>query len=283
MKNLDDAAWREQRDRLASLGGAPTEAEPRWRLDPILFGPEPTARARAWAERKHWAMAEAAFTEAIDARPLDAAVRLERAGSTRPAPSPRRPRTITPGRTPSAAATQADRHDRGQRTPLPARRRGAGRLGRVPLGEARRASVVAIALGRSGRRLRAGAGAFAARVAIGGAAQQQALALARWDRAYARLMELRPDDGQLWCVRGRYHALRGRWDSGRRRLRPGHHVGPARQRGVVRARLPAVDRRGQGGLSDIRSGDAAARGPYQQSLRGVRPGSQLYPGRRAGR
>jgi tetratricopeptide (TPR) repeat protein len=25
-------------------------------------------------------------------------------------------------------------------------------------------------------------------------------------------MELRPDDGQLWCVRGRYHALRGHWD-----------------------------------------------------------------------
>ena len=25
-------------------------------------------------------------------------------------------------------------------------------------------------------------------------------------------MELRPDDGQLWCVRGRFHALRGRWD-----------------------------------------------------------------------
>src|SRR5262249_19050296 len=23
---------------------------------------------------------------------------------------------------------------------------------------------------------------------------------------------LRPDDGHLWCVRGRYHALRGRWD-----------------------------------------------------------------------
>ena len=38
------------------------------------------------------------------------------------------------------------------------------------------------------------------------------LSLARWDRAYARLMELRPDDGQLWYVRGRYHALRDRWE-----------------------------------------------------------------------
>ena len=41
---------------------------------------------------------------------------------------------------------------------------------------------------------------------------ERALALARWDRAYARLLELRPDDGQLWSVRGRYHALRDQWD-----------------------------------------------------------------------
>ena len=79
VKKLDDAAWREHRGRLASLGGVPEEAEPRWRLDPIVFGPEPTARARAWVERKNWAMAEAAFNEAALARPLDAAVRLERA------------------------------------------------------------------------------------------------------------------------------------------------------------------------------------------------------------
>jgi tetratricopeptide (TPR) repeat protein len=41
---------------------------------------------------------------------------------------------------------------------------------------------------------------------------RRALELARWDRAYARLLELRPDDGQLRCVRGRYFALRDHWD-----------------------------------------------------------------------
>jgi tetratricopeptide (TPR) repeat protein len=40
----------------------------------------------------------------------------------------------------------------------------------------------------------------------------RALELARWERAYARLLELQPDDGQLWCVRGRYHALRSHWE-----------------------------------------------------------------------
>jgi hypothetical protein len=79
VKNLGGAVWREHLDRLASLGAPPPEEEPRWRLDPILFGPEPTARARAWVERNHWALAEAAFNEATLARPLDAAVRLERA------------------------------------------------------------------------------------------------------------------------------------------------------------------------------------------------------------
>jgi eukaryotic-like serine/threonine-protein kinase len=47
LKNLEDSAWRGQCDRLTSLGGAPPEAEPRWRLDPILAGPDPTARAKA--------------------------------------------------------------------------------------------------------------------------------------------------------------------------------------------------------------------------------------------
>jgi tetratricopeptide (TPR) repeat protein len=38
------------------------------------------------------------------------------------------------------------------------------------------------------------------------------LDLARSERAYARLLELRPDDGHLWTGRGRYHALRSQWD-----------------------------------------------------------------------
>src|SRR5206468_4647381 len=37
------------------------------------------------------------------------------------------------------------------------------------------------------------------------------LELAREDQAYARLLELRPNDGHLWIGRGRYHALRGQW------------------------------------------------------------------------
>ena len=54
---------------------------------------------------------------------------------------------------------------------------------------------------------------FCRRVAAGTVrAVERALDLARWDRAYARLLELRPDDGQLWCVRGRYYALRDQWD-----------------------------------------------------------------------
>src|SRR5262249_53771277 len=78
VKDLGGAAWSERRDRLAALGGAP-EAELWWRLDPILFGPEPTARARSWTERKRWAEAEAAFDQAVAARPFDAPVRFERA------------------------------------------------------------------------------------------------------------------------------------------------------------------------------------------------------------
>ena len=61
---LDNAAWRRRRDRLNQLGGPP----PTQRVnvqDPVLFGPHPTARARAWAERKRWALAEAAFDEAV--------------------------------------------------------------------------------------------------------------------------------------------------------------------------------------------------------------------------
>jgi len=41
---------------------------------------------------------------------------------------------------------------------------------------------------------------------------RRALNLASWTQAYDRLLELRPDDGHLRTVRGRYHALRGHWD-----------------------------------------------------------------------
>jgi hypothetical protein len=105
VKDLDDAASREHRDRLASLGGAPEEAEPRWRLDPIPFGPEPTAGARAWAERKRWADAEAAINEAVETRPLDAAVRIERARFHTSRSQPEKAEEDYAGRTRSAAAT----------------------------------------------------------------------------------------------------------------------------------------------------------------------------------
>jgi tetratricopeptide (TPR) repeat protein len=41
---------------------------------------------------------------------------------------------------------------------------------------------------------------------------RRALELAKSDQMYARLLELRPSNGALWCARGRYHALRGRWN-----------------------------------------------------------------------
>jgi tetratricopeptide (TPR) repeat protein len=75
---LDNSTWRERREKLETQGGPPTSG-PRWSLDPILFGPDPTARAKAWMERKRWAEAEAAFDEAVAARPFDTAILLERA------------------------------------------------------------------------------------------------------------------------------------------------------------------------------------------------------------
>jgi len=75
---LDNAAWRQRRERLDRESGPPDLGR-RWRLDPILFGPEPTARARAWIERQRWTEAEAACDEVVLARPFDADVVLERA------------------------------------------------------------------------------------------------------------------------------------------------------------------------------------------------------------
>jgi tetratricopeptide (TPR) repeat protein len=74
---LDNAAWLERREQLMKLGGPP-ETGPDPRLDPILFGPDPTARARAWMERGRWDAAEAAFDEAMRARPFNIAIMVER-------------------------------------------------------------------------------------------------------------------------------------------------------------------------------------------------------------
>jgi tetratricopeptide (TPR) repeat protein len=78
IKLLDSTALRENRARLESLGGSPAP-EPRWTLDPILFGSEPAARARAWLERGRGDLALAAFNEALRARPLHAPLWAERA------------------------------------------------------------------------------------------------------------------------------------------------------------------------------------------------------------
>jgi len=75
---LDAGNWSERLTRLASKG-IPLSRSARWSLDPILYGPDPTARAKAWIKRGRWAEAEAAFEEAVKARPEDGLIRLERA------------------------------------------------------------------------------------------------------------------------------------------------------------------------------------------------------------
>ncbi len=74
---LGTEAWQVRSEQLRQLGGPP-KSDSRWLFDPILYGPDPTARARAWVERKCWVEAEAAFAEVIRARPLRAAVWAER-------------------------------------------------------------------------------------------------------------------------------------------------------------------------------------------------------------
>ena len=213
VKNLEDAAWREERDRLASLGGAPDEAELRWRLDPVLFGPEPTARAKVWVERKHWALAEAAFTEAINARPLDAAVRLERARfhASRSQPEKaeedyarsyalgsRDEKLIDTIVASEPLFRRAVAESAGSAASLWAKH-GELRLSQSRWDEAAVDFARELELLRKGR-------------IWNDPRSVKALVLAKWDRAYARLLLLRPDDGQLWSVRGRYHALRSHWD-----------------------------------------------------------------------
>jgi WD40 repeat protein/tetratricopeptide (TPR) repeat protein len=67
---LDAAAWLERRRLLEQLGGPPP-ADPAPRLDPILFGADPAARGDGWKERGLGDRAEAAYAEAIRARPLN--------------------------------------------------------------------------------------------------------------------------------------------------------------------------------------------------------------------
>jgi WD40 repeat protein/serine/threonine protein kinase/tetratricopeptide (TPR) repeat protein len=74
---LDNAAWLERRNRLESLGGPPETGLDR-RLDQILHGPVPTARAESFMDRKQWAQADAAFAEAVAARPFNMKILIQR-------------------------------------------------------------------------------------------------------------------------------------------------------------------------------------------------------------
>ncbi len=72
IRMLDQSAWLERRRRLEQLGGPPPDPAPR--LDPILFGGKPSARGDAWTERGQSDRAEAAYAEAIRARPLNGGI-----------------------------------------------------------------------------------------------------------------------------------------------------------------------------------------------------------------
>ena len=65
---IDHVAWQEWRERLRSLGGPPMTDQDEW-ADPILYGPDPLSRARAWIDRKQWVEAEVAFDEVVRAWP----------------------------------------------------------------------------------------------------------------------------------------------------------------------------------------------------------------------
>jgi eukaryotic-like serine/threonine-protein kinase len=73
IRALDGDAWHERRRRLEQLGGLPPDPAPR--LDPILYGAHPEARAEALAARGLCDQAEAAYALAAEARPLNASRR----------------------------------------------------------------------------------------------------------------------------------------------------------------------------------------------------------------
>src|SRR5262249_49811155 len=56
-----------------------------------------------------------------------------------------------------------------------------------------------------------------------------------------RLLKLRPNDGHLWCVRGRYHALRGQWEQAAADFAPGiESAPPDSEEGFEHACLPVL-------------------------------------------
>ena len=206
----------------------------------------PPLEARAWVERKQWVLsAEAAFTEAVDARPLDGAVRLE------PCPILLVPSTASgkaeddcgQGRTPSAAATRNSSTQSWPAIRLFQARRWWRRVAQTrPSGRSLTASC--------GRRNRAGTtrpptsrGSSSSRRRVG-AGRVRAV------RGYCPShggtghtpgsSELRPDErvDSSGASGGGTNARARPLGTCRCRLRPRRHVGPAEQRGVVRACLP---------------------------------------------
>jgi eukaryotic-like serine/threonine-protein kinase len=71
---LERGAWLERRRRLEAHGGPPPP-DPALQRDPVLFGANPAARGDALLAQGRWEQAEAAYTEAARARPLDPSVR----------------------------------------------------------------------------------------------------------------------------------------------------------------------------------------------------------------
>ncbi len=213
VKHLDDSVWREQCKHLAALGGAPEVAAPRWRLDPVLFGPDPTARARAWVERKRWDEAETAYHEVVAARPRDATVLLERA------------RFYTSRSRPEKAETDyAHAYALGSRDPalIESIVRSETLLRRT-IAESPGAAAPLLAKHAldmvSQSRWQEAATDFARELDLlpadrywKSARSTRALEMAGSAQAYESLLKLRPDDGHLWCVRGRFLALRGEWE-----------------------------------------------------------------------
>jgi tetratricopeptide (TPR) repeat protein len=164
---LDALAWTERRRQLRQLGGPPDTAKDQL-LDPIFYGPDPTARAQNLVKQGRLSDAETAFAEAVCARRSLSAVWIERGKFN-----------ITRSQLEKAAADFANALDLepGDRN-WPSRR------------------------------------------------SQWILDLVPRDRLYAKLLELRPHDGRLWTGRGRYYALRNRWDQAARDLARGVESAP---------------------------------------------------------
>jgi WD40 repeat protein len=74
---LDNASWRERRERMDRLGGPPVIGSEQ-RLDPFPFGTDPTARPRALMQRGRWDSVDASLDEVVRARPYSVSAWLER-------------------------------------------------------------------------------------------------------------------------------------------------------------------------------------------------------------